>query len=238
MAKEGGVAGRRAAVRAAAVTVVVSALVLWYTFGSIPEGRTDFGKAQYGLFMVVNALGIGVLVLFEAGLVYIAVRNLPRYREEGRPEPSARTRNVWLAAWILLPMLVLAIVAAPTMSMMVFLDPEAEADFEVEVTGMMWEWVFVYPDGEESVAVMRVEENQSVRLVVSSADVIHSLYVPDLSLKIDAVPGTTNTITFRPTEPGSYEGACTEYCGIGHPRMNFTIEVFAAGSQDQPFGAA
>lgn len=237
MDPEGSAAGRRVALRAAVATVVVSALVLWYTFGSIPEGRTDFGQEQYALFVLVNALGIAVLVGFEGALVYIAVRNRAKYRDETKPESSARTRNLMMAAWIILPMLVLAIVAAPALSLMAFLDPEAEADFEVHVTGMMWEWQFAYPDGEESLGVVRIEENRSVRFVVASADVIHSLYVPDLALKIDAVPGQTNQITFRPTEPGTYTGACTEYCGIGHPRMNFTVDVFPAGTQSEPYGS-
>jgi cytochrome c oxidase subunit 2 len=62
-----------------------------------------------------------------------------------------------------------------------------------------------------------------VDLVLRSADVIHSLWVPQLNGKTDVIPGQTNHMTFTADDPGTYRGQCAEFCGIGHALMSFVV---------------
>jgi len=115
-------------------------------------------------------------------------------------------------------------------------------DHTIEVVGFQWSWTFNYIedealDGQTSVyeggttgdrptLVLPVDE--SVKVDLTSPDVIHSFWVPAFLFKMDVVPGRTNTFTFTPTEIGTFEGRCAELCGAYHSRMLFDVEVLSA----------
>jgi cytochrome c oxidase subunit 2 len=70
-----------------------------------------------------------------------------------------------------------------------------------------------------------VPQGQTVYFTVTSSDVIHGFAVPELGLKQDAVPNQNHTIRTTPLETGTYQGYCTEYCGVSHSQMYFSVEV-------------
>lgn len=70
-----------------------------------------------------------------------------------------------------------------------------------------------------------VPRDAKVRLLITSNDVVHSWYVPDLAIKKDAVPGIVNETWFKATEVGTYRGQCTELCGKDHGYMPIVVEV-------------
>jgi cytochrome c oxidase subunit 2 len=72
---------------------------------------------------------------------------------------------------------------------------------------------------------MHVPVNQVVRIELTSKDVIHSFFVPNLRLKQDAVPGRTIHVWFQAREPGTYAIPCAELCGFGHSGMQGTLTV-------------
>lgn len=88
-----------------------------------------------------------------------------------------------------------------------------------------WFWAFGYPDGQTGTGVLHVQAGETFDVEVTSADVIHSFWVPRLGGKIDAIPGRANRITLRADAPGRYHGLCAEYCGVGHPLMPFVVEA-------------
>jgi cytochrome c oxidase subunit II len=90
---------------------------------------------------------------------------------------------------------------------------------EVYVTGKQWMWKFAYTDGRSTAGVLVVPQDEPVRLMITSRDVIHSFYVPAFRLKRDAVPGRYTMMWFQATEVGSHRILCAEYCGQAHSRM-------------------
>jgi cytochrome c oxidase subunit 2 len=100
---------------------------------------------------------------------------------------------------------------------------------DVYVTAKQWMWKFSRPDGIRSAGVLIVPQNEKVRLLITSRDVIHSFYIPNFRIKQDAVPGRYTTIWFQPDSVGTFPVYCAEYCGVDHSRMWASIVVLGAG---------
>ena len=101
---------------------------------------------------------------------------------------------------------------------------------DVYVMGKKWMWKFAYPDGVNSLNVLRVPAGRNVRLLMTSRDVIHSFYVPEFRIKQDVLPGRYTQTWFNATTPGRYQILCAEYCGAGHSIMR--AEVIALKPQE------
>jgi cytochrome c oxidase subunit 2 len=109
----------------------------------------------------------------------------------------------------------------------------------VEVTGRQWWWEVRYPEsGVVTANEIRIPAGRPVRLVVTSGDVIHSVWIPELHGKIDMIPGRSNSQVIIADEPGEYRGECAEFCGAQHAKMQFIVvaeppERFAAWLERQ-----
>jgi len=119
-----------------------------------------------------------------------------------------------------------AVIAVSSWAVLTDLEQERPADITVKVIARQFAWQFIYPDGTTD-AVLRVKAGQTVRLELISEDVIHSLYINDLGVKKDAVPGRTNVLYITPLVPGKYLIQCAEFCGQGHYSMYTWLEVTA-----------
>ena len=97
-------------------------------------------------------------------------------------------------------------------------NPPKDA-MDVYVQAKKWMWKISYPGGPNGTDVLRVPAGRPVRLLITSRDVIHSFFVPDLRLKQDAVPGRYAQTWFTASRPGRHQVLCAEYCGIGHSAM-------------------
>jgi cytochrome c oxidase subunit 2 len=98
----------------------------------------------------------------------------------------------------------------------------------IEVTGEQWWWRVRYPaNGNEAEAVtaneIRIPAGRQIEIKLSSADVIHSFWVPNLAGKVDMIPGIVNRIRLRAMSAGTYRGQCAEYCGGPHALMAFYV---------------
>jgi cytochrome c oxidase subunit II len=106
--------------------------------------------------------------------------------------------------------------------------------FRVSARAEQWGWSFTQPGpdgaGLTTRGTLYVPANRPFDIEVSTADVIHSFWVPRLGGKIDAVPGRTNVVRLHADSPGVYEGLCAEFCGIGHSIMRFQVVVYEAGN--------
>lgn len=122
--------------------------------------------------------------------------------------------------------------------------PEGQpVDIVVEVTGHQWFWEFHYPQAQYNVTdVGKLSELHAplgavVQLKITSNDVLHSAWIPDLGVKIDAVPGTVNTFWFQGEKPGSYLLQCAEYCGGAHSDMHAVVKIESQAAFDAWIGA-
>lgn len=103
---------------------------------------------------------------------------------------------------------------------------------EVQVTGQKWKWLFQYPNGLID-AELHVPVNEPTTLVLRSEDVLHSLYIPAFRTKMDAVPGRYRKMWFNPTEVGTYQIFCAEYCGMNHSGMLSSVVVHTAADYEK-----
>jgi cytochrome c oxidase subunit 2 len=102
----------------------------------------------------------------------------------------------------------------------------------VDVTGSKWEWTFRYPASgfsELSGTVGRqplvVPVDEPIRFNLTSADVIHAFWLPELRFKRDLIPGTTESVTLDFDHAGTFGGQCAEFCGLRHADMVFTVRA-------------
>jgi cytochrome c oxidase subunit 2 len=171
-----------------------------------------------------------------------------RYRRAANPTPARTTHNTALeVAWTLIPVLILVVIAVPSIRLLAHQYSPPEADLTVKVIGNQWYWEYEYPDHgvqlisnmlDDEAARARGEPRQlavderlvvpagaTVKLIVTSNDVLHSWGVPAFWTKIDAVPGRLNETWFRADRPGLYYGVCYELCGARHGYMPIAVEV-------------
>ncbi len=169
---------------------------------------------------------IGATALFALVLALFALAILrPGWGSSVRP-----------ARWILLGGLVLpAIVLPPLVGYGLFageqLLPQARAATQIEAEGRQWIWTFRYPDygGVKTTNVLHLPAGVPVDILVTSLDVVHAFWVPRLAGQIDAVPGHVTHLRLEADQPGTYEGLCNQFCGIGHSVMRFAVIVHRPG---------
>lgn len=208
-------------------------------FTSIGEEAAWFHNVI--LLPVITAISVFVLIL----LLYVVVR----YRRKAHPIPSRTTHNTVLeVVWTLVPVLILVVIAVPSIDLLAKQYSPPKADITVKAIGHQWYWSYQYPDhgdfeivsnvlsddeakkrGEPRMLAaderMVVPAGATVKVIVTSDDVIHAFWVPAFWNKIDAVPGRLNETWFKVDKPGIYYGQCTELCGARHAYMPIAVEV-------------
>ncbi|MCP4898021.1 MAG: cytochrome c oxidase subunit II [bacterium] len=174
---------------------------------------------------------LGVSIVFFLIIVVVMGIFLVKYRRrEDRldAEETPRHNLALEISWSVIPLALVVIIFF--FGFKGFLDistPPANA-YEIYVEGQKWNWSFAYPNGYVD-ADLHVPVDRPVRLVMSSADVIHSLYVPAFRIKNDVVPGRYSHAWFEATEVGEYELFCAEYCGTSHSDMIAHVVVHPPG---------
>jgi cytochrome c oxidase subunit 2 len=145
---------------------------------------------------------------------------------------TAGSPKLWLVGGgLLLPALVLAPLLAYALSTgeRLLPHPGASDTLQIDVEARQWQWTFRYPqhpDGARlSINTLHIPVGRPIDLRVSSADVIHSFWVPRLGGKIDTIPGHVNRIRLSALQGGIYRGVCAEFCGTEHTRMEFSVEA-------------
>ena len=217
---------------------------------SVFHSRTDFNRDVSDLFSLLIWLGTAVFIFTEVLLVYA----LWKYRHRpGTPvQPEQVHGNTKLEiAWTVIPAVVLAVIAIPTVRTIFKTQADAPADaLQVEVIGHQWWWEFRYPQYNVSTAnEVYLPLGRTVNFALKTQDVIHSFWIPALGGKRDLVNNRTNYIWFTPdsTTEDAFNGFCAEYCGISHANMRFraftvTPEQFASWiahqGQPAPYGPA
>lgn len=105
----------------------------------------------------------------------------------------------------------------------------AANELEIMVTARQWSWQFEYPQYGITSKEIVLEQNRPVVFRITSTDVVHSLFVPEFRMKIDAVPGMETHMRVVPTTLGVYQIGCAELCGLGHTIMGAEVKVLESG---------
>lgn len=99
----------------------------------------------------------------------------------------------------------------------------------IEVTGHQWWWDVFYPDsGIRLRDQIHIPVGEPVDIVLTSADVVHSFWVPRLAGKLDALPGRSHVLRLQADEAGEFAGLCAEFCGLHHAHMQFSVTAHPA----------
>ncbi|HEY9089602.1 MAG TPA: cytochrome c oxidase subunit II [Anaerolineaceae bacterium] len=199
------------------------------------------------LFNILFWMGVGVFLLVAVLLALAIIRG--RRQPGDNSEPRQNHGNVRLEIiWTVIPILLVVYIFFITVRTMnaVAAPPREDGDLTVRVIGHRWFWEFQYPDlGITTANDLVIPEDTNIHLELVSVDVIHSFWVPNLSGKIDVVPGQQNSMWIRADNPGTFMGHCGEYCGMQHANMHFNVIARSADDftawvqgQQQPVAAA
>ncbi len=180
------------------------------------------------LFWGMTILGTIVFLIFCGALGYALAH---RRGEVLAPTPERdrrRTRMILLLGAVI-PSLILLPLLLWTFQTVAALDPRAaKADLIVDVVGKQWWWEVRYRDPDPSRGFITANElhvpvGRRVELRLTSTDVIHSFWVPELQGKTDLIPGRENVAWIEASRPGVYGGQCAEFCGLQHTQMGLLV---------------
>lgn len=186
------------------------------------DPKSDLALEIDRLWNLTLFLGVGISVIVFVLLAFILVKF--RYREDA-PEPKQVHGNTTLEiAWTLVPAILVSIIAVPTVQTIFFTYRDAPEDaITIDVVGWQWWWEFRYPleNGDTVVTAneVHVPVGRPVHLRMTSADVVHSFWIPQMGGKRDVIPNRVNELVFTPLEEGVYLGQCAEFCGESHALM-------------------
>ena len=174
-----------------------------------------------------------------------------RYNAKANPTPKRFTHNAVVEViWTAVPVLILIVMAIPSLRLLFFQLEVPEPDLTIKAVGNQWYWSYEYPDDEiEFDAFMLAEGEleeygytidehllatdervvvpvgQNVQMLVTGSDVIHAWTIPAFGSKVDAIPGRVNDTWFNVEQPGIYFGQCSELCGKDHAYMPIVVQA-------------
>ncbi|HZZ93790.1 MAG TPA: cytochrome c oxidase subunit II [Usitatibacter sp.] len=181
-------------------------------------------KVDALFFTLLAVTGIVAAAIFVL-IVFFCIR----YRRSAVVDRSGAPAN-WLPlelGWTLTPLAIFLGLFAWAAYVYGSFYRDVPGAMPIFVVGKQWMWKIEHADGRREIDEMHLPVGQPVKLVIASEDVIHSFYMPAFRLKQDAVPGRYTTLSFTPTQTGTYDLRCSEYCGTDHARMGGTITVLA-----------
>jgi cytochrome c oxidase subunit 2 len=194
------------------------------------RGTSEQGRDIFDLWRgsVIAALVVGGVVWALIGWAVF------RYRRRGDELPTQRQYIVPLeVVYTAVPILIVTVLFALSYRTQRDVDAlTSDPDLVIEVEGFQWQWQFHYVEEDITVTglpddppVMVLPVDATVRLVLTSTDVIHSFYVPDFLYKRDVIPGVRNRVDVDVTDVGRYTGRCAEFCGLDHAKMTFEVKA-------------
>src|SRR3989441_8953538 len=187
----------------------------WFPF--IPESASTMSGDVDALFLYL----CGVTVFFALLIGGIIVFFVLRYRRRNPfeiPRPIEGSQKLE-TLWSMIPLLIAMSFFVWGASLYYRQYRPAQNALEVYVVGKQWMWKFQHATGQREINELHVPVGRPVKLIMTSEDVIHDVFVPAFRVKADVVPGRYTHLWFQPTKPGRYHLFCAEYCGTRHSGM-------------------
>jgi cytochrome c oxidase subunit 2 len=201
----------------------------------LPEDVSTYGREIDALFFLIYYITAATFILVTVLMLWF----LWKYRDQGNRRATYSHGNTTLEIiWTVIPAAILIVLSFMSVSTWAKVKREVPpTDFEVAVAAKQFNWDVSYPGPDGKLGTqddvrfdndIHVPVNKVVRVHLSANDVIHSLFIPNLRFKQDAVPGRTIRAWFEATKPGKYELPCAELCGFGHSGMKGWLHVHTA----------
>jgi len=231
-----------------AFCLLISLSVLGGTARAAPVSPGQGATQDLFWIVMIPALGIGILVSALIAYAVLKFRVRPGHTV-GPANPKTHDRELE-ALWTVIPAIILLVVGAAAFQTLITTDTiPPDPDVIVEINAHQWYWNFNItwvrgpePNSTEpgkwlnstgnftylnTTGAFTVQKGLVVRIILRSFDVIHSFYLVPFDLKVDVVPGHTNTYWFQALQLGDFEIRCAEFCGSPHWTMTATLHVVA-----------
>lgn len=215
---------------------------------NMTPGVTEVSRSVFNLHMTIFWISVVIGAIVFAVMFW----SMFMHRRSRGAVPAKFHENLTVEIlWTVIPLLILVGMAIPATKTLIDIYDTEDADLDIMITGYQWRWQYNYlgenvsfmsnmATPREQIAnqaakgehyLLEVDEplvvptGQKVRFLITSADVIHSWWVPALAVKKDAIPGFINEAWTRIDEPGIYRGQCTELCGRDHAFMPIVVDA-------------
>lgn len=184
-------------------------------------GWTHLANPADTAFFFVLGISVTLLLLITGVMIYFVIR----YSRKRNPVAEEIKDNIPLEVlWTVIPTILVLAIFWVGWKGFVYMRTAPPDAMPIKVIARQWSWTFIYPNDKED-GVLRVPVRKPINLLLTSADVVHSLFIPAYRIKEDCVPGMETHLWFLPDELGSYDLFCSEYCGVGHSAMITKVEV-------------
>lgn len=215
---------------------------------NMPEGVTPLSEKIYNLHMAIYWICVVIGTIVFSVMIYALVR----HRKSLGVQPAKfhshlKTEIIWAT----IPFLILVGMAIPASKVLIEMYDMSKSEINIKITGYQWKWKYEYLDegisffsnlstpmeqikGKRKKGpwyLLEVDKplivpiNKKIRFLVTSNDVIHSWWVPEMGIKRDAIPGFIYESWTKIKKPGIYRGQCAELCGVNHAYMPIVIEA-------------
>jgi cytochrome c oxidase subunit 2 len=218
---------------------------MWSNVPLFPEQASTVARQVDLLYTFLVAISV-----FFAGLIFLLLLIFAvKYRrrsEAEQPRPILGSLRLELL-WTVIPLVLTMVIFAWGARLYFTTSLSPDDAMEIYVVGLQWMWMFQHQEGQREINELHVPVGRPVKLIITSQDVIHSVYVPAFRIKMDAVPGRYTTTWFEATMTGSFHLFCAEYCGTAHAGMGGRIVVMkptefenwlSGGTSAEPLTAA
>jgi len=190
---------------------------MWSGTPLFPQAASTMAPRVDALYFFL----IGVSALFSLLIAGLIVFYAVRFRRRLPDSVGARISGglVLELTWAIVPLLIVTVIFIWGASIFFAMSRPPDDALNVYVVGKQWMWKFQHLSGAREINELHVPVGRPVKLIMTSEDVIHDVFVPAFRVKADVIPGRYTNIWFEPTTPGSYHLFCAEYCGTRHSGM-------------------
>lgn len=223
---------------------------------NMPVGVTDISQSVFNLHMLAIWLVVAIGVVVFIAMFYSIIMHR---KSRGAQAATFHESTMVEAVWTIIPFIILVVLAIPATKTLIDMEDTSNYDLTVKITGYQWLWHYEYVDQKvDFYSVLSTPRSQinndeqkgdnyllevdkelvlpvgkKVRFLITSNDVIHAWWVPELAVKKDAVPGFINEAWTKINQPGIYRGQCAELCGRDHGFMPVVVRAVLPEEFDQ-----
>jgi cytochrome c oxidase subunit 2 len=182
-----------------------------------PERASTMAARVDALYFFLIAVSVFFSLLIAGLIVYYAVK----YRRRSPQSIGANIHGGMLLeiTWSVIPLMIAMFIFVWGASVFFAMSHPPDETINIYVVGKQWMWKFQHLDGTREIDELHVPVGRAVKLIMTSEDVIHDVFVPAFRVKADVLPGRYTNIWFQATKPGRYHLFCAEYCGTRHSGM-------------------
>jgi len=215
----------------AAIIIGATAIIAGSILGSVNPFLRGAVSSQGALidtlFSVLVGIATAIFVIVQGFLLFSIVR-FSHDPEDDTDSIPLRGNTRLEVLWTAIPAIIVVAISVYSYQILAAIDRPQPDQLTVEVTGRQFAWEFYYPDYDIKTSELHIPLGRQALLKLTSADVNHAFWVPQMRMKKDAVGGKITTVNITGTELGTYPIVCAELCGAGHAVMRSQVVVQSA----------